>query len=77
MSSSGVILIGAPASIALLALLLRHAPAAILTLIAGSVVLLAGEKRAIRALAVLTALRRPTRRTAGVQERDGLFPKSP
>jgi hypothetical protein len=48
------VLTSAPASLAAVALLLRYGPSAALILIAGIVAILAGDKRASRAQAVLT-----------------------
>src|SRR5437899_2321526 len=57
MSASALALFSAPASLAVAALVLRHGPSAVVTLVAGVVAVLAPGKRGDRALAVLRLLR--------------------
>lgn len=56
MSASTYALVSVPASIAVLTLLLRHGPSALLTIVAGVVAVLVPGKRSDRALAVLRLL---------------------
>jgi len=59
MPASALALVSVPASLAVAALLLRHGPSAVLTLVAGVVAVLVPGKCGDRALAVLRLLRTP------------------
>ncbi|MDA3642631.1 hypothetical protein OU416_01130 [Saccharopolyspora indica] len=54
-------IVGAPVSVAVVLLVLRFAPTAVLTVLAGATAIIARDKRAARALVVLQMLRPNTR----------------
>ncbi|RKT88904.1 hypothetical protein SAMN05421805_107133 [Saccharopolyspora antimicrobica] len=56
-------IVGAPVSVAVVLLVLRFAPTAVLTVLAGATAIIARDKRAARALVVLQMLRPNSRTT--------------